>query len=266
MRWRSPLDRRAHRGDDAKTERRPAPGGEVLLICGHRHMATDKPSTPPAQAQRPVLVWDVPVRLFHWLVAVLVLSAYVTSRLNWMDWHVRIGEALLTLVFFRLLWGCFGSQTARFRNFVASPSSAFQHLRHAFHREADLQVGHNPAGGWMVLLLLALLLGETLSGLYINNDVADEGPLTEWVPAPVANAIESLHSILWDVLLAAVALHILVIALYAVIKGHNLLRPMLTGRKNLPERIHAPRVAPTMLALLLLLVGAAATVALATYL
>jgi cytochrome b len=230
-------------------------------------MATDQPSTPSTPpARRPVLVWDVSVRLFHWLVVVLVAAAYVTQRLNWMDWHVRIGEALLALVFFRVLWGCFGSQTARFRSFLASPSSALHHLHHAFRREEDVQVGHNPAGGWMVLLLLVLLLGETLSGLYINNDIADEGPFTESVPAPVANAISALHSILWDVLLAAVTLHILVIALYAVIKGHNLLRPMLTGRKQLPARVPVPRVAPTTLALLLLAISAAAAALIATYL
>jgi cytochrome b len=111
-----------------------------------------------------------------------------------------------------------------------------------------------------------LLLGETLSGLYVNNDVANDGPLTEWVPASIANAITALHTILWDALLAAVALHVLAIALYAAAKGHNLLRPMITGRKLLRARICAPRLAPAMLALLLLVVSATAATLLATYL
>ncbi len=224
-------------------------------------MHTDEPSR-----LRPIVVWDAPVRLFHWLVVVLVAAAYVTWRLNWMDWHVRIGEALLALVVFRLLWGFFGSETARFRNFMASPATAFQHLRHAFRREPDTQVGHNPAGGWMVLLLLALLLVETLTGLYMNNDIANEGPFTEWMPAPVANAIAALHSILWDVLLAAVVLHVLVIALYAAVKGHNLLRPMLTGSKTLPEDIAAPRRAPAVRAAILLIIAIATSMAIANYL
>jgi cytochrome b len=230
-------------------------------------MDADESVTPPAQpGGRPVLVWDMSTRVFHWLVVVLVAAAYATSRLNWMDWHIRIGETLLALTFFRLLWGCFGSETARFCSFLRAPSAAWHHLRHVFHREADLQVGHNPAGGWMVMLLLALLLGETLSGLYVNNDVANDGPLTEWVPASVANAITVLHAILWDALLAAVALHILAIALYAMAKGHNLLRPMITGRKLLPTRICAPRSASAKLALLLLIISAAAATLLATYL
>ena len=232
-----------------------------------RHMDADRPVTAQTQSGgRPVLVWDMPTRLFHWLVVVLVAAAYVTSRLNWMDWHVRIGEALLALVLFRLLWGFFGSETARFRGFLRAPAAAWQHLRHVFRREADLQVGHNAAGGWMVLLLLALLLGETLSGLYVNNDVADDGPLTQWVPAAIANAITALHTILWDALLAAVALHVLAIAVYAVAKGDNLLRPMLTGRKRLPERIRAPRQASIMLALLLLVISVTLVTLMTTYL
>ena len=230
-------------------------------------MNADEPVTPPVQpVRRRVLVWDAPTRLFHWLVVVLVAGAYATLKLNWMDWHVRIGEALLALVLFRLLWGCFGSETARFGSFVASPASAVRHLRHLFRREPDLQVGHNAAGGWMVLLLLALLLLETLSGLYVYNEVADEGPLSETVPAWIANAISTLHAMVWDVLLAVVTLHVLVIALYALVKRHNLLRPMLGGYKPLPTTIAAPRQKPILLALLLLLIGAAVVVLLAVYL
>ena len=216
-------------------------------------MDAHEPVTRPTQpVRRPVLVWDAPVRLFHWLVVVLVTAAYVTLKLNWIDWHVRIGETLLALVISRLLWGCFGSETARFRSFVASPAAALRHLRHLFRREPDVQVGHNAAGGWMVLLLLALLLVETLSGLYVNNDIADEGPLSEIVPAWLANAISTLH--------------VLVIALYAVAKGHDLLRPMLTGYKLLPSSIDAPRQTPALLALLPLGVGAAMVMLLAAYL
>lgn len=215
---------------------------------------------------RPVRVWDLPTRLFHWLVVILVAAAYASEKLNWMGWHARIGEALLALLIFRLLWGCWGSASSRFRNFVTTPGAALRHLRHVFVHEPDLQIGHNPAGGWMVLLLLALLLGETLSGLYVNNDVADDGPFTAWMPAWAANAITALHSILWYALLAAVALHVLAIAIYAMAKGQNLLRPMITGRKQLPPNIAAPRMAPAVPAWLALLAGIAVAILLATYL
>ena len=152
----------------------------------------------------------------------LVLAAYLTWRLDWMDWHAICGDALLTLVIFRLLWGFFGSDTTRFASFIAGPRAALEHLARLFRREPDHQVSHNPAGGLMVLLLIALLLGETLSGIYVDNDVVDEGPLTEHVAAPIANAITTLHWVLWDVLLAAIALHLLTIAAYALGKGQNL--------------------------------------------
>ncbi|HUN44610.1 MAG TPA: cytochrome b/b6 domain-containing protein [Acetobacteraceae bacterium] len=214
----------------------------------------------------PLVVWDLPVRLFHWLTVVLIATAYVTWRLNWMAWHAYAGEAVLALVLFRLAWGLIGSDTARFRHFMASPATAIRHLTHAFRREPDTQIGHNAAGGWMVLLLLALLLGQTLTGIIDNNDIADAGPLTDIMPAWVANLIDNLHTWLWNALLAAIALHLLAIASYALAKGHNLVRPMLTGRKALPRDRVAPRLASTMLAVLMLAGSAAVAALLASFL
>jgi cytochrome b len=213
-----------------------------------------------------VLVWDAATRLFHWLVALLVAAAYATWRLNWMDWHVWVGKALLGLLLFRLLWGFFGSETARFSSFVVSPRTAARYLASAFRRSTDNQVGHNPAGGWMVLLLLILLLGESLTGLYVANDVADVGPLTQITPAPLANAITVLHRLLWDVLLVAIALHLLAILIYALAKGHNLVLPMLTGRKSLPVGVPQPHMADSARAIFFLLLSAFAAVVVTNFL
>lgn len=231
-------------------------------------MDTGPDASPPpiAPLARRVRVWDLPVRLFHWLAVLLVALAYVSQRMNWMQLHVRAGETLLALVLFRLLWGCFGSETARFTRFVATPAAAWRHLRHLARREPDVQVGHNAAGGWMVLLLLALLLVETLSGLYDNNDIADEGPLSEIVPAAVSNAIAAIHAYGWDLLAAAVVLHVCAIAVYALVKGHNLLGPMVTGAKRLPATVRAPQRASIWLAALLLALSALVTALLAMYL
>ncbi|HEY6734722.1 MAG TPA: cytochrome b/b6 domain-containing protein [Roseiarcus sp.] len=204
-------------------------------------------------APRIVFVWDIFIRVFHWLIVALVAAAYATWRLNWMVWHGWVGDAVLTLLLFRLSWGFFGSETARFRGFLSSPRTVLQHLKHSLQREPDHQVGHNPAGGWMVLILLALLLVETLSGLYVANDIADEGPMTEMVPAWAANAIASSHAIVWDALVVAILLHVLAIAGFAAIKGQNLLRPMITGTKVLPASVAEPRAGSPALAALLLL-------------
>jgi cytochrome b len=218
------------------------------------------------EAARRVLVWDLPTRLFHWLLVALLVAAYVTMRLNWMDWHVRAGEAVLALVLFRIAWGFVGCETARFTRFLASPPAAARHLCRLFRREPDEQLGHNPAGGWMVLILLLLLFGETLTGIVDNNDVADVGPLTEIMPAWVANLVTSLHALLWDALLAAIALHVAAIVTYAIAKRQNLLGPMFTGRKRLPREVRPPRLAGPALAVMVMSGSAAAAALLALYL
>jgi cytochrome b len=217
-----------------------------------------------SNTSRVVRVWDAPIRVFHWLVVALVAAAYATWRQDWMVWHGWVGDLLLALLLFRLLWGFFGSETARFSRFLTSPRMAFQHLRYALLREPDCEVGHNPAGGWMVLFLLALLLAETLTGIYVANDIADVGPLTGIVPAAVANAIDASHAILWDVLLVAIVLHVLAIFGYAVVKGQNLLRPLITGTKVLPETVIAPRMGSPAWAAVLLAGSAAAAAILTT--
>jgi cytochrome b len=224
------------------------------------------PTEQMSRSNRKVLVWDAPTRLFHWLAVALVVAAYTTWRLNWMDWHAWAGDALLTLLLFRLLWGFFGSETARFSRFLVSPGTAARYLAHAFGREPDRYAGHNPAGGWMVVLLLALLFGETLTGLYVANDVADEGPFTQITPPQIANAITALHSIFWDALLAAVALHILAIVVYALAKRHNLLFPIITGRKMLPVSVPPPRMAGPTRAVFLLACSGLAAAALTNFL
>ncbi len=217
-------------------------------------------------APRVVRVWDAPTRIFHWLVAVLVAAAYATWASNRMAWHGRVGGALLALLLFRLLWGFFGSDTARFSRFLASPRTVVRYLAHALRREPDRQAGHNPAGGWMVLLLLCLLLGETLTGLYVANNVADVGPFTGITPAPVANAITALHAIFWDALVAAIALHVLAILAYAAAKRQNLLLPMLTGTKVLPASVPPPRIASPVRAVFFFVLSGLAAAALANFL
>jgi cytochrome b len=213
-----------------------------------------------------VLVWDLATRLFHWLTVALLIACYVSWRINWMDWHSWTGEALLALVFFRLLWAFFGSETARFSSFLASPRAAALYLADLVRRQPDRQIGHNPVGGWMVLLLLALLLAEALTGIYVANDVADEGPLTEIVPAVVANLITDLHSYFWDALLAATVLHVMAILFYAAVIRHDLVTPMINGSKTLPQDTKPPQLASAARAALLLGCSALAAAVLATYL
>jgi cytochrome b len=105
----------------------------------------------------PMRIWDAPTRLFHWVLVLLIATSYVTVQNNWMDLHLLSGYAILTLLLFRLVWGFIGSDTARFARFLRSPFAALRHLASFTKREPDNEVGHNEAGGWMVLVMLVVL-------------------------------------------------------------------------------------------------------------
>ena len=213
---------------------------------------------------RRVWVWDLPVRLFHWATAALVAVLWASERWNWMGLHVAAGTALLALVLFRVLWGLAGSETARFARFLRGPRAAWGHLCEVAAGAADHEAGHNPAGGWMVVALLALLGAECLIGVFVNNDVADAGPFTNIAPAWVMNLATDLHWWLFQALLAAVALHLAAIAVYAA-RGQNLVGPMLTGRKRLPDFVPAPRMAGLGRAAVLAALAAAVALAVLWY-
>jgi cytochrome b len=203
-------------------------------------------------------VWDAPTRLFHWGIVLLVGFSWLSAELNWMDWHLRSGYAILTLLLFRLAWGFLGSETARFTQFLASPRLAVRHLAHLTRREPDHQVGHNAAGGWMVLLMLVLLLVQAGTGLCANDDVLTEGPFAQDVGKAMSDRLSHIHSVNFTLIQIAAALHILAVLTYALAKRHNLVRPMLTGRKRLPAGLPAPRMRSPWLALVLVVVAAGA--------
>ena len=129
----------------------------------------------------PMRVWDAPIRLFHWLIVLLIIASYVTVQNNWMELHLLSGYTILTLLLFRIAWGFVGSDTARFTRFLRSPIAAFRHLSQFGRRSPDDAVGHNEAGGWMVLVMLLVLAVQVGTGLCSNDDGATEGPLAEAV-------------------------------------------------------------------------------------
>ncbi len=210
-------------------------------------------------------VWDLPTRLFHWVLVLLIATSYVSIQLNWMRIHFLSGYTILTLLLFRLAWGFVGSDTSRFARFLHSPAAAFRHLRAFPRREADNEIGHNAAGGWMVLVLLALVAVQACSGLFSNDDVLVEGPLAKYVGKAASDRISDIHSFNFNLLLAAMGLHVLAVLAYLVVKRQNLLRPMVTGRKRLPPNLRAPRMASPLLALAVLVVAAGLIWALATF-
>lgn len=215
-------------------------------------------------ATRWVKVWDGPTRLFHWSLVALIAGAWFTAENGWIDWHFRCGYAILALLLFRLVWGFVGSDTARFVRFVKSPVAALAHLAHITKREPDTEIGHNAAGGLMVLAMLALILVQVGLGLFSTDGIFTDGPLAYLVGPDLSDRITGWHEFNFNLILAAVVLHVAAILTYAVLKRHDLVRPMVTGLKKLPAGLAAPRMAPLWLALLVFAVAAGGVYAFAT--
>lgn len=183
-------------------------------------------------------VWDLPTRLCHWLLALSIASAFITGQLggNLIDWHGRIGIAIVGLIVFRLVWGFVGSSTARFASFVRGPAAIKRYLRGEWRG-----LGHNPLGALSVLGLLAVIAAQAGSGLFANDDIAFQGPLAGLVSEALSNQLSEVHETLIGILIALVVLHLAAIAYYLRVKGDNLVKPMLTGWKNVAaDEVAAP--------------------------
>jgi len=199
-------------------------------------------------------VWDLPVRVFHWALVALILAAWVTQYLNRMDIHMWIGEWILALLLFRIVWGFVGSDTARFSRFLRSPWAALRHLAHLRRREPDREIGHNAAGGWMVLVMLGLLGLQAGTGLFSNDDSDTEGPLMHLVGKDQSDWLSHIHYLNFKAIEAVIVMHLLAITAYAVLKRQNLVRPMVTGTKLMPEDAVAPRLVSPLWAVVVLAV------------
>lgn len=202
-----------------------------------------------------VTVWDVPTRLFHWtLVLLMVVQWWTAEQSSTMDWHMRCGYIVLALVLFRLIWGVVGSETARFSNFVRGPSAVLAYFQALLRGKTPHYHGHNPMGAGSIIALLVLLFIQSVSGLFANDDILIEGPLYSWVSKSTSDWCTTVHKVNFNILLAFIALHIGAVLFYLLVKGENLVRPMFTGNKHLPpaHATPAPRIANQWSALAIL--------------
>jgi cytochrome b len=178
---------------------------------------------------KPVHVWDFPTRLFHWSIVLLFGFSWWSAETGQMDWHRLSGTVVLGLVAFRLIWGLIGGSTARFANFLKSPGRVIAYMRGG-SRDASAP-GHNPLGGYSVIILLLLLAAQVASGLFaVDTDGLESGPLSYLVSFDQGRAASELHELSFNILLALTGIHILAIVFYRFVRGRNLVSPMLTGR------------------------------------
>lgn len=178
-------------------------------------------------------IWDVPVRLFHWLLVALLGFSWWSGDHHEMEWHRLSGYAILTLVIFRIYWGFVGSDTARFTQFIRGPRMAFAYVRSLVKGRHVVAHGHNPVGGWSVLLMLATVSTMIVAGLFsVDVDGLESGPLADHVSFETGRLAASVHHAVFNVLLALVALHVLAILFYLVGLRLDLVTPMIRGRRR----------------------------------
>jgi cytochrome b len=192
-----------------------------------------------------ILVWDWPVRLGHWLMVGGFIIAWLTAESETFRLvHAVSGGIVLAVATFRLPWGFIGTRYARFVDFVRGPTALKEYAASLLKLEPEHHVGHNPAGGWAIVLLLALGILTGLAGWANYNDLG-------------GNLLEELHEGLAATMLTVVIVHLIGVASGSLLHGENLVRTMITGFKNgLPEQA-IPSARPLVAALLLIWVAAA---------
>lgn len=181
-----------------------------------------------------IRVWDLPTRLFHWLLVLAVVGLVVTGNLGgaWMNWHMRLGYAVFALVLFRLVWGVVGGRWSRFVHFVPTPSRLFAYLS---GKTDQPKVGHNPMGALSVMAMLGVLGAQVATGLVSDDEIAFTGPLVTLVSSDTVSAATAYHSDIGKfILLALVGLHLVAIAYHRLVKKHRLVKAMLTGDQEAP--------------------------------
>jgi cytochrome b len=170
--------------------------------------------------------------MFHWSLASLVLVSLVSIKVggNWVQWHFYSGYAILTLILWRILWGFAGPRYSRFSSFPPSPARCIAYLR---GRLAGIQLGHSPLAAFSVYALLLVVAAQAAGGLFVNDDIASEGPMAKFVSKALSDSITTLHRLNENVILGLVVLHLLAIVVYLLKKNENLIGPMIGGDKEL---------------------------------
>jgi cytochrome b len=186
-------------------------------------------------------VWDLPVRIFHWLLVLAIIGAYATNKagVEYFKYHLWCGYTVVVLVSFRILWGVVGTYHARFWNFIRGPVSTLRYALNTLRNREEHYAGHNPLGAIMVVVLLVALLVQSVTGLFGNDEIFNFGPLYGYVSNELSLELTDLHRSLFDWILIAVGLHIVAVIAHRVFKGEDLIKAMFTGRK--PASIVKPQ-------------------------
>lgn len=200
--------------------------------------ATDIPPTGTGGDMRVVRLWDPVVRLIHWGLALLIPCAWWVAERRDIAMHVYLGYAILFLLVYRIYWGLFGSETARFGAFLSNPGAITAYAKGLFNRQSPPSLGHNPLGALSAILILAALCLQVLLGLFATDiDGLESGPLSYLIDFDLSRDLAEWHGFTFNILLTLIVLHIAAIGFYLGYKRQDLVTPMLTGRRSLPAVI-----------------------------
>ena len=178
-----------------------------------------------------IRVWDLPIRLFHWLLVACIIGSLVSIHLfdSAVELHAYFGYCILTLLVFRVIWGFVGSRHARFASFVPNRQSILNYLQ----GKSPRFLGHNPIGALSVFALLFVLCVQVVTGLFVDDEIAFQGPLAKYAPSAIVSFLSEIHEGNQVIIYTLIIIHIAAIWYYKRFKGENLIKPMITGDKEI---------------------------------
>ncbi|MBU3610381.1 cytochrome b/b6 domain-containing protein [Polynucleobacter wuianus] len=181
--------------------------------------------------KKTIRVWDLPIRLFHWLLVLCITGSLITINLgdSVIEYHAYFGYSILTLLIFRIIWGFVGSRHARFASFFPTRAGILEYLQ----GKSPRMLGHNPIGALSVFALLFVLSVQVFTGLFVDDEIAFQGPLAKYVPNAVVSFLSEIHEGNQVVIYTLIAIHIAAIWFYKRYKGENLIKPMISGDKEI---------------------------------
>ncbi len=185
----------------------------------------------PKDMKKTIRVWDLPVRVFHWLLVLCIIGSIISVNLggNAIEWHAYFGYSVLTLLIFRITWGFVGSTHARFTSFFPNRDKILNYLQ----GNAPKVLGHNPVGALSVFALLFVLSVQVITGLFVDDEIAFQGPLAKYVPNWVVSFLSEIHEGNQVVIYTLIAIHIAAIIYYKKMKGEDLIKSMISGDKEI---------------------------------
>lgn len=199
------------------------------------------------------LIWDLPLRIFHWCFALTILACWYTAehKEDYIELHITLGYIALGLLIFRFFWGVIGTKHAKFTQFIPTPKSLLTYLSKS--NQPQKIAGHNPLGAFMVILMVLLISIQTISGLFISDDIFSSGPYHGSVSSETEKLLKFLHLNTFNIMIGAIILHISAIIFYWRVKKKNLVLPMLTGKKTAQDVNKSDAISHSKIVLALIL-------------